>query len=655
MTLPVVDILIIALYFLGMIVLGMWLSRRVKTQRDYFLAGRSLPFWVIGMSIVVSDIGAVDFVSLGDQAYSYGIVAANMDWIGTMPAIILAAFIFVPYYWRAGVYSVPEYLGRRYNPSVRAIQSLVWTVFLVVNLGAVFWAAAKMFEGLIGPLEWLPESIDARLFLYVGITALITGVYMISGGLTAVVYTDVAQLVLMFLGAILVVSLGLSDPQVGGISGLRETIVEGGHADHFTLFLPHDSKTPYPWTGVFLGLTLVLAPAYFIGNQAIVQRTLGARDEWNAKAGALFGGLLKFCIPFLVIVPGLIALAKYPDLGDGEKGYAMLVKELLPTGIRGLVIAGFLAALMSSLDSIVTSAATIITRDLWVGLMRRPGNDRGLLRIGRWLTFALLIFGAATARLSEMFEGIYAAIQSMLSIIQGPTLALLLGGMFWRRATSKGAVASLLVGITLAISLHVYQKAAVNEVEERLGSASITALYRDEGETSIGEVALCRVQSGHLRYRDAVLVTRDREDVAFGTIDLLRPVGRAPAGDEALSLGPNLSDTGDVEGIFAVRVKVDEWRVSRKEDQVLRTTDRVVPFESAAPFNAAEPFFAIAAVAFAASLLTLIVVSLLTAPRNVDELRGLVYRSTFHDDEAQAALADRAEQLEQDPEEGGDS
>jgi SSS family solute:Na+ symporter len=571
-----------------------------------------------------------------------------------MPAIILAAFIFVPYYWRAGVYSVPEFLGRRYNPAVRAIQSLVWTVFLVVNLGAVFWAAAKMFEGLIGPLEWLPESTDARLFLYVGITAVITGVYTISGGLTAVVYTDAVQLVLMFLGAILVISLGLSDPEVGGISGLQQTIIERGHADHFTLFLPHDSKTPYPWTGVFLGLTLVLAPAYFIGNQAIVQRTLGARDEWNAKAGALFGGMLKFCIPFLVIIPGLIALVKYPDMGDGEKGYAMLVKEMLPTGIRGLVIAGFLAALMSSLDSIVTSAATILTRDFWVGLMKRPSDSRGLLRIGRWLTFALLIFGAATARLSVMFEGIYAAIQSMLSIFQGPTLAILLGGMFWRRATSKGAVASLVVGITLAISLHVYQKSTVSVVEERLGSAVVSAVYEDEGETSIGEIGLCRVENGTLRYRDTVEVSRDGKVVATGAINLLRPVEEMSKTGQAPSLGPNVADTSGVDGNVAVRVSIDseDWKLPDKKDQKLRATDRIIPFESAAPFNAEEPFFAIAAIAFAASLLTLILVSLFTRPKTVEELRGLVYRASLHDDEAQAALAERVERLKDDAGEG---
>jgi len=683
MQLPAIDLWIIVLYFVGMLVFGGWISRRVKTEKDYFLAGRSLPFWVIGMSIVVSDIGAVDFVSLGGQAYDYGVVAANMDWIGTMPAIILAAFIFVPYYWRAGVYSVPEYLGRRFHPSVRAIQSIVWTLFLVVNLGAIFWATAKMFEGLLGHESWAglaawldsmsggdwwtanyagevtEQNADAsqgRLMAYVVLAAVITGFYTISGGLTAVVYTDAIQLVLMFLGAILVIAIGLADPAVGGVVGLRETVDAAGHTDHFSLLLPHDSKTPYPWTGVFVGLALVLAPAYFIGNQAIVQRTLGARDEWSAKAGTLFGGLLKFCIPILVVLPGLIALVKYPTLQDGQEGFGMLVKELLPTGVRGLVIAGFLAALMSSVDSVLTSAATILTRDVWVGLLKRPMTDRQLLRMGRWLTFALVIFGASTARLSETkFESIYAAIQSTLSIIQGPTLALLLGGMFWRRATSAGAVASLIVGMALALGLHSWQKAEVDKVERTLGSTRVVSVHEDEGEPDVGTLIVCDALEGNLVYRDRVVILRTGGDpIGRGSITLLRGLPGSVAADRssdqlAEQLGANLREAEAGKPVV-LRLSIDWWKVGEPE---LAAGDRVEAFESSAPFHAAEPFFFIAAIAFVVSLLTLIVISLFTPAKPRDELRGLVYRASFHDDEAQDALADRVENLD-DEEKGGE-
>ncbi len=261
-TIHIVDWIIIGVYLVGIICLGLYLGRNVKTEKDFFLGGRSLPFWAIGLSIVGSDIGAIDFVGLMGAAYRYGLVMANMDWIGSLPALLLAAFVFVPYYWRSGVYSVPEYLGRRYNQTVRTVQTLAWTVYLACNLGVMFWATSGMFEDLIGWNRWV-------LIL---LTAVLTGAYTITGGLAAVVYSDVIQVLLMILGGALVLILGLYE--VGGIQALYDKVTAAGHVNHFTLYLPADSDTPYGWPMIFVGLALVLAPAYFIANQAIVQRTL---------------------------------------------------------------------------------------------------------------------------------------------------------------------------------------------------------------------------------------------------------------------------------------------------------------------------------------------------------------------------------------------
>ena len=468
MALPVPDIVIVVCYLVGLLLFGLWFGRFVKSEKDYFLAGRSLPFWAIGMSIVVSDIGAIDFVSLSGASYKYGIAAANMDWIGTMPAILIAAFVFIPYFWRAGVYSVPEYFGRRYNTEVRMIQSFAWCLFLVVNLGAIFWASAGMFDTLIGPSLWEPlvpsDAVVTRKMIYVGLAALFTGAYTVSGGLAAVVYTDVIQLIIMFAGALLVLWMGLYHPEkgVGGLAAMHDSLIAAGHKEHFTLFLPHDTKTPFPWTGVFFGLALVQAPAYFIGNQAIVQRTLGARDEWSAKAGTLFGGFLKFFIPVLVVLPGLLALSLYPNLDDPETGFAHMVRDLLPMGIRGVVFAGFLAAMMSSVDSVLTSAATMLTRDFCIRFARSPLSDRSLLTLGRTVNLVLVLLGVLMAPTMSMqgIGGIYEVIQHTLAIIQGPTWALLLIGMFWRRATPRGGLVALVVGLATAIGLTVWQKVA---------------------------------------------------------------------------------------------------------------------------------------------------------------------------------------------------
>lgn len=437
MGLGLVDTVTVILYLVGMLLLGGFFRRYVHSSRDYFLAGRALPFWAIGMSLVVTDIGAVDFVGVAGQAYRFGIAVANFDWLGTIPGMLIAAFVFVPYYWRAGVYTIPEFLERRYNVTVRTVEAGIWVLFIAFDLGILFWASALLLNTLMG---W-PIAFSIL------ITAFVVGVYTISGGLSAVVMTDVVQLVIMYVGGFAVIALGLHE--VGGWTGLVEKIHSLGAAydRHFQMFLPADANTPYPWTGILFGLTFVLANAYWIGNQTIVQRALGAQDEWHAKAGMVLGSLLKLFIPVLVVTPGLIALALFPEIGDGDKAFPVLIHRLLPPGLTGLVFAGFLAALMSSVDSALNAAATLFTKDVYQRFLVRKADDRHYLRVGRLTTLALLVIGVASAPLSQRFPGMYVYVQTLLSFIQGPTLAILLLGMFWKRATSAGGTAGLLVGI----------------------------------------------------------------------------------------------------------------------------------------------------------------------------------------------------------------
>jgi len=307
-------------YLVGILLLGVYFRKYVHSSKDYFLGGRLMPFWAIGMSLVVSDIGAIDFVGAAGQAYRYGIVVANFDWIGCVPAMILAAFIFVPYYWRAGVYTIPEFLGRRYNDYVRTIEATIWVIFLALNLGLVFWASAVLLNTLMG---W-PIGIS------IVITAVVVGLYTISGGLAAVAMTDVVQMVIMYIGGGAMLALGLV--AVGGWDGLTTKILAMGpeFEHHFSLVLPSDTKTPYPWTGILFGLAFVLANAYWVGNQTIVQRCLGAKNEWHAKASMLWGAFLKLFIPVLVIFPGLIALVIHPGLADGDQAVPTMIRELLP-------------------------------------------------------------------------------------------------------------------------------------------------------------------------------------------------------------------------------------------------------------------------------------------------------------------------------------
>ena len=537
-----IDITIVIMYMVGVFVLGSFFGKYVKTAGDFFVASRALPFWAIGMSIVVSDIGAMDFVAVAGGAYTDGIAVANFDWMGSMPAMVFAAFIFVPYFWRAGVYTIPEFLGKRYNTAVRVIHGGIWGVFLLTMLSLMLWVTGDQLSNTI--LGWNP-------YVVIWIMVVITGVYTFSGGLSAVVMVDVVQLIIMFVGgiALLVLSMWevggpaelqrkvselsprvivtieaeeeLPDASVTGviesagfevirakrvpipgadmsnkfllrlnsveieatanedIARVREKARElitlamadayGGeekvelnelvtYESHFTILLPHDTDKPYPWTGIVFGLGIVLAIAYMSGNQAVVQRTLGARSEWHAKGGMLFGGFLKSFIPLMVAVPGLCALVLASDLPDAERAVPHMIATLLPPGLRGLMFVALFAALMSSVDSTLNSATTIWTNDLYGRFMHLvTGQDitgRHALIVGRVFTLIFIVLAGLLAPWVGEAEGLYVFVQTALSMFQGPTLAILLLGIVWRRATRWGGLAGLVCGVAFTTILN---------------------------------------------------------------------------------------------------------------------------------------------------------------------------------------------------------
>ncbi|MBN2595005.1 MAG: sodium/solute symporter [Sedimentisphaerales bacterium] len=442
-----IDYFIVIAYLIGLLFLGLYFRKFVHSSTDFFLGGRMLPFWAIGMSIVVSDIGALDFVGVAGQAYRHGIAVGNFDWIGSVPAMLLAAFVFVPCFWKSKLYTIPEYLGRRYNESVRMIASLTWIIFFAFNLGVIFWSSAVLLEELMGWNEWV--SIIA--------TAIVVGLYTFCGGLTAVVMTDVVQMIIMFVGGGAVVCLGFY--KVGGWSGLVEKVSAMGssYENHFNLILPVDTQTPFPWTGILFGLTCVMSMAYMIGNQAIVQRCFSAKNEWHAKASMIFGAFLKMMIPVLVLFPGLIAIVIHPQLEDGDDALPTLIRTLLPPGLRGLLFAAFLAGLMSSIDSVLNSTATLWTKDIYEKFIRKGAPDEHYLIVGRVATVAILVLGVITSPVSDLFPGIYVAIQTFLSIFQGPIFSVLLLGIFWKGTTQWGGLAGLVGGMVSSGLMYLFK------------------------------------------------------------------------------------------------------------------------------------------------------------------------------------------------------
>jgi solute:Na+ symporter, SSS family len=428
--LQTIDVVIVAAYLLGVTALGLYVSRGVKTSTDFFLAGRSLPWWVAGMSLVVSDIGAKDMVGLAGDAYRYGIVMMNFDFVGCTFAVLIAAFLFMPLFWDAGITTIPEYLGRRYNMAVRTFFAVVWSLFMVGTVATILVSAASMFEGLLGWSFWFS----------VGLTTVLVGIFTTSGGLKAVAVTDAVSCVVLIAGAALLCGIGLW--HVGGPAALIDRVSAlPWTAEHFEL-LPSASHEAYPWPAVILGLGLVLGPAYWVGNQAIVQRTLGTSSEADARASYVFAAVIKLVFPLLLVLPGLLAIALFserlgpPGAGwDGNRVLPLMIAELVPTGALGLLIGAFVAAVMANLDSYINSASTLLVTDLYRPYLRPGASDEECLKTGRLLVIVLLVLGALVSyQVKVRFGSVFEAFQTFLSFFQGALFSLLIFGLLTRAA-----------------------------------------------------------------------------------------------------------------------------------------------------------------------------------------------------------------------------
>lgn len=455
MTLHGLDYASMIVYLAFTVGLGVYLGRNITNDKDYFLAGRKLPWWAIGMSMVVTDIGAIDVVGIAGSAYLYGIVMGNYDWIGCVPVMIIAGFIIIPYFWRSEVYTIPEFLGRRFNEGVRGVSALLWASFLACNLGLMLYATAVLMKSMMG----LSFTFSVLL------VAVLVSVYTLAGGLLAVVYTDVLQCVVLFLGCIVTSLIGLYN--VGGFDGLFAAIhnMGPGYENHLNLVLPMDTKSPHPWPGIFFGLAMVLAPAYWFGNQAIVQRCLGASSEFEAKASFMFGALLKTILPFVIVIPGLIALATNPNLlsasGSSDNVLPDMIRDTFPRGLLGPFFAAFLASLMSGADSSLNSVATLLTKDVYERFIKPNGTREHYLNVGRIITIISMVWGVLFAFwVADKSESLYTVIQTMLSLFQGPNFAVILLGIMWWRATGIGALAGLIGGLICSIGLFTVHKLA---------------------------------------------------------------------------------------------------------------------------------------------------------------------------------------------------
>jgi len=413
-----IDIAVIALYFAAVFAIGFRAARtKKKASADYFLAGRDVGWIAVGGSLFASNIGSEHLVGLAGTGAASGLAVGHFEWLAALILLLLGWF-FVPFYLRSGVYTMPEFLELRYNAAARWYLTTVSIIgYILTKISVTLFAGGVIIQQLTGLDLWTSAVV----------IVIATGLYTIAGGLRAVIYTDLMQMYVLIAGSIALTVFGLIE--VGGWSGLRQSVP----AEFFSIWKPADHPD-FPWTGIVLGAP-ILGIWYWCTDQFIVQRVLAARDLDQARKGTIFAGFLKILPVFIFVLPGVIAAALYADIREGaaDQAFPALVTRLLPVGMTGLVLAGLLAALMSSLSSVFNSASTLITWDVYRKL-RPAASERRLVLVGRIATAVLVVLGLLWIPFMKFISSqLYIYLQSVQAYIAPPIVAVFLLGLLLPR------------------------------------------------------------------------------------------------------------------------------------------------------------------------------------------------------------------------------
>jgi SSS family solute:Na+ symporter len=424
------DIGIIVIYFLLVLGIGLYFSRRERTSAEYFLAGRNVGWVAIGASLFATNISSEHFIGLAGSGASSGLAVGHFEWLACIIVLILG-WVFVPFYLRSGVYTMPEFLEKRYDARSRwYLTTVSITAYIITKISVTLFAGSILLEQVMG---W--DIYTSSLVLII-----LTGIYTVLGGLSAVIYTELLQSFVLIGGAALLTILGLNE--VGGISGLAAKVP----ASYFSMFKPM-SDPEFPWTGIIFGAP-ILGIWYWCTDQFIVQRVLSAKNLSHARSGTIFAGFLKILPVFILVLPGIIAIVLYPDI-RGDQAYPALVTRLLPVGVKGIVVASLLAALMSSLASCFNSTSTLLTLDVYKKY-HPEASEQKLITVGRIITGVMVLFGLIWIPLIRVMSSqLYIYLQSVQAYISPPIAAAFLFGVFWKRVNGTGAITSMITGLVL--------------------------------------------------------------------------------------------------------------------------------------------------------------------------------------------------------------
>src|SRR5258706_3860413 len=437
-----IDIAIIAVYFVVIFAIGFYFARKERTSTEYFLAGRDVGWFAIGASLFVSNISTEHFIGLAGSGASSGLAVGHFEWLACLILLVLG-WVFVPFYLRSNVFTMPQFLERRFNRQCAVyLAGISIIAYIFTKISVQLYAASVVLERVAGWSLWKTAVV----------LVIATGVYTIAGGLAAVIYTDTVQTLILIAGAMALTIIGLH--RVGGIEHLRTMVPPS----YFHMMKPA-SDSQFPWTGIFFGAP-ILGIWYWCTDQVIVQRVLSARDEGHAKAGTIFAGFLKILPVFLLVLPCVIAYALFPEqVVKPDYAYPTLVLNLLPVGLVGLVMAALLAAVMGAMSSVFNSASTLVTLDFYKKI-RPQASERQLVNFGRVATGMMVLLGLLWVPfIGYISSQLYIYLQSVQAYISPPITACFILGILWPRLNGAGSITSLLTGFVLGATRFILELA----------------------------------------------------------------------------------------------------------------------------------------------------------------------------------------------------
>ena len=457
-----VDLVIIVFYFALVLAIGFYLKGQAKTSEDYFMAGREMTAWIAGLSFLSANLGSLELMGWAAASYQYGILAAHWYWIGAIPAMLFLGIVMMPFYYISKTHSVPGYLKLRFGEPSRALSAISFAMMTVLMSGINMYSMALVMKVVLG---W---NINVSIW----ISSVTVAIYVGLGGLRSAIFNEVLQFILIWAGSLLIPILGLVE--AGGWQNLKAKIAVNASAEYTHLWRTLGSFSDNPmgihWTGIVFGLGAVISFGYWTTDFLVVQRVLAAKDLRAAKMAPIIGAAFKTFVPFIVILPGLLAIAVLPVKLTGESvalatgGHSY--NEVLPLmlarycgpGLLGLGITALMAGFMSGMAGNVSAFSTVWTYDIYGALINKKASDAQYVRMGRWATIWGVLISIGTAYLVMQFLSIMDYVQALFSFFIAPLFGTVILGMLWKRTTPAGGFWGLLAGTASSIGMWAWVK-----------------------------------------------------------------------------------------------------------------------------------------------------------------------------------------------------